>query len=150
MAGGDPHPGGGAAVFATTRWATQGSLGTSALKKGPAAANWTAGEEVEVSWGIRANHGGGYQVREHVCVHMGYGGRQATTGGQSVHWLTLQVFCCCFLFFFFVFFFFFVICFLLFAGFFWGGGRVGVVIVVVLLLVLMLSSHAHVTTSPSP
>ena len=29
------------------------------LKKGPASAQWSRGEAVEVSWGIRANHGGG-------------------------------------------------------------------------------------------
>ena len=72
MAGGMPVAGGGASVFAKTvvaqGWGqpttlAQGMLGTQVLKKGPAAANWTAGETVEVSWGIRANHGGGYQYR---------------------------------------------------------------------------------------
>jgi hypothetical protein len=63
LAGGDPNPGVGAAVFAATEFATQGSVGTAALKKGPPAASWSRGESVEVSWGIRANHGGGYQYR---------------------------------------------------------------------------------------
>ena len=64
-----PHAGGGASVFATTvvsqgGWGAptrlaQGMLGSRVLRKGPAAANWTAGETVEVAWGIRANHGGG-------------------------------------------------------------------------------------------
>ena len=59
LAGGDPNPGGGAAVFAATEFAKQGSVGTAVLKKGPSAASWSRGESVEVSWGIRANHGGG-------------------------------------------------------------------------------------------
>jgi hypothetical protein len=63
MAGGDPSPGPGAAVFASTQFAAQGSTGTAALKKGAPSASWSAGETVEVSWGIRANHGGGYQYR---------------------------------------------------------------------------------------
>lgn len=70
MAGGMPHAGGGASVFAEAVVAQgfgapttlrQGLLGSKVLKKGPAAATWSAGETVEVSWGIRANHGGGYQ-----------------------------------------------------------------------------------------
>ena len=56
-------PGSGAAVFATTKFNKQGQLGSQALKKGPSAATWSAGDTVEVSWGIRANHGGGYIYR---------------------------------------------------------------------------------------
>ena len=67
MAGGMEVAGGGASIFAETvvaqGWGApttlkQGVLGSKMLKKGPPAANWTAGETVEVSWGIRANHGG--------------------------------------------------------------------------------------------
>jgi hypothetical protein len=55
----EPWRHGGAAVFAATEFAKQGSVGTAVLKKGPSAASWSRGESVEVSWGIRANHGGG-------------------------------------------------------------------------------------------
>jgi hypothetical protein len=65
MAGGtDPkHQGPGEAVFAKTKFAKQGDLGRDVLKKGPAAATWYAGAAVEVAWGMRVNHGGGYQYR---------------------------------------------------------------------------------------
>ena len=33
------------------------------LPKTPTNASWAAGTDVEVSWGIRYNHGGGYQYR---------------------------------------------------------------------------------------
>jgi hypothetical protein len=72
MAGGMPAAGTGASVFAKVEVAqgfgapttlAQGMLGSATLKQGPPAANWTAGQTVEVSWGIRANHGGGYSYR---------------------------------------------------------------------------------------
>jgi hypothetical protein len=63
MAGGAPRAGGGAAVFATVPWARQGDLGSTVLPKGPAAAVYRAGTDVEVAWGLRYNHGGGYQYR---------------------------------------------------------------------------------------
>lgn len=40
-----------------------GDLGTKVLRKGPAAAIWKAGTVVEAKWGLRFNHGGGYQYR---------------------------------------------------------------------------------------
>jgi len=65
MAGGTApaHAGPGVAVFATTEFATQGDLGSKVLPKAPSGTIWTAGTNVEVSWGIRYNHGGGYQYR---------------------------------------------------------------------------------------
>ena len=63
IAGGTPpaHAGPGVAVFTDIGYAKQGSLGSQALKKGPAMETWKAGSSVEVAWGIRYNHGGGYQ-----------------------------------------------------------------------------------------
>eukprot|EP00036_Acanthoecidae_sp_10tr_P012007 CAMPEP_0182917744 /NCGR_PEP_ID=MMETSP0105_2-20130417/1687_1 /TAXON_ID=81532 ORGANISM="Acanthoeca-like sp., Strain 10tr" /NCGR_SAMPLE_ID=MMETSP0105_2 /ASSEMBLY_ACC=CAM_ASM_000205 /LENGTH=475 /DNA_ID=CAMNT_0025054763 /DNA_START=27 /DNA_END=1454 /DNA_ORIENTATION=+ len=55
-------PIGGDSVYTTTIHGTMGDFG-SRLPKGPAAANWTAGTQVEVTWGMRYNHGGGYQYR---------------------------------------------------------------------------------------
>jgi len=73
MAGGSPVASIGASIFATTVVSQgtfgapsvlqQGMLGSQVLKKQPAAATWNLGETVEVSWAIRANHGGGYQYR---------------------------------------------------------------------------------------
>ena len=54
MAGGDPKPGPGAAVYADNEFAKQGSLGSATLKAGEPAAHWSPGETVEVSWGITA------------------------------------------------------------------------------------------------
>ena len=53
----------GAGVFTTTALAKQGDLGSHVLPKSPSGTVWRAGDTVEVSWGIRANHGGGYQFR---------------------------------------------------------------------------------------
>jgi hypothetical protein len=33
------------------------------LPKAPSNTVWAAGDTVEVAWGVRANHGGGYQYR---------------------------------------------------------------------------------------
>jgi len=62
-------PGGGDAVFtsipsiAPNGPIALGAAGTQVLMKGPSFATWTAGATVEVKWGIRFNHGGGYQFR---------------------------------------------------------------------------------------
>lgn len=65
MAGGtDPaHAGPGVAVFADNIFAKQGDLGSKVLPPAPSGTVWTAGTAVEVAWGIRFNHGGGYQYR---------------------------------------------------------------------------------------
>eukprot|EP00051_Salpingoeca_urceolata_P027601 m.482333 g.482333 ORF g.482333 m.482333 type:complete len:378 (+) comp22496_c0_seq1:370-1503(+) len=65
MAGGALHRGGGDAVFYTTQFAKQGDLGSKVLNPAPSGTTWRAGQTVEVAWGIRFNHGGGYQYR--VC-----------------------------------------------------------------------------------
>ena len=57
------HAGAGEAKFAPVPWARQGDLGSLVLPKGPASAVFRAGTDVEVAWGIRYNHGGGYQYR---------------------------------------------------------------------------------------
>ena len=69
MAGGTTpnHAGPGDAVFAPTEFAKMGDLGSKVLQPAPSGTVWTIGDEVEVSWGIRYNHGGGYQyVHSHV------------------------------------------------------------------------------------
>jgi len=63
MAGGGPTAGPGEGHFYPVPWAKQGDLGTQVLRKTPPGAVWTAGSVVEVGWGIRYNHGGGYQYR---------------------------------------------------------------------------------------
>ena len=57
-------PVGGDSTFTTNDLATMGDMGTT-LKPVPdqLQATWTAGEAVDVSWGMRYNHGGGYQYR---------------------------------------------------------------------------------------
>eukprot|EP00658_Telonema_sp_P-2_P085549 TRINITY_DN977_c0_g2_i1.p1 TRINITY_DN977_c0_g2~~TRINITY_DN977_c0_g2_i1.p1 ORF type:complete len:373 (+),score=31.12 TRINITY_DN977_c0_g2_i1:132-1250(+) len=64
--GGYPDPRGlgpGAADFINTTNAKHGDLGSEVLKPGPSQARWKAGSEVETVWGLRANHGGGFQWR---------------------------------------------------------------------------------------
>lgn len=64
MAGGSPHPVlPDAAVFTETKFAKQGDLGSKVLKPTTSVTRWTAGSTVEVVWGIRYNHGGGYSYR---------------------------------------------------------------------------------------
>lgn len=65
MAGGTlkAHEGPGDAVFHDTEFARMGDLGSRVLKSAPSGTVWTVGAQVEVSWGIRYNHGGGYQYR---------------------------------------------------------------------------------------
>lgn len=43
--------------------AAMGDRGSAVLAPGAAAATWAAGSSVEVKWGLRFNHGGGYQYR---------------------------------------------------------------------------------------
>ena len=69
--GTDPtQKGPGEAVFATTEFAAFGDLGSEVLKAAPSGTVWTAGATVEVSWGIRYNHGGGKwtQIANATCV----------------------------------------------------------------------------------
>lgn len=65
MAGGTlkVHAGPGVAVFHDTQFAKMGDLGSKVLTPAPSGTIWMAGSAVEVSWGIRYNHGGGYQYR---------------------------------------------------------------------------------------
>lgn len=65
MAGGTirAHGGPGETVFSDTKFAKMGQLGSKVLKPTPHGTVWMAGSAVEVSWGIRFNHGGGYQYR---------------------------------------------------------------------------------------
>lgn len=64
MAGGSPKPvEADAALFAQTKFAQQGDLGSHVLKPAPSGTVWSAGSTVEVVWGIRYNHGGGYSYR---------------------------------------------------------------------------------------
>ena len=53
------------AVFANTSFARFGDLGSHVLPPAPSGTIWKAGSSVEVTWGIRFNHGGGYSYR---CV----------------------------------------------------------------------------------
>jgi len=53
----------GAAMFTNTTHAKQGDLGSQVLVPTPSQATWKIGSEVEVMWGLRANHGGGFQWR---------------------------------------------------------------------------------------
>mmetsp|Transcript_46081 Transcript_46081/g.76151 ORF Transcript_46081/g.76151 Transcript_46081/m.76151 type:complete len:404 (+) Transcript_46081:46-1257(+) len=53
----------GDAVFTNTTIAKFGELGSKVLPYAPSGTMWLAGTTVEVGWGIRYNHGGGYQYR---------------------------------------------------------------------------------------
>ena len=55
-------PIGGDSVYTNTSLAHMGDFG-SKLPASPDPARWAAGSEVDVAWGIRYNHGGGYQYR---------------------------------------------------------------------------------------
>lgn len=62
--GGYPgNAGPGAADFVNTSNAKHGDLGSEVLQPGPSQATWKVGAEVETMWGLRANHGGGFQWR---------------------------------------------------------------------------------------
>eukprot|EP00658_Telonema_sp_P-2_P014315 TRINITY_DN15440_c0_g1_i20.p1 TRINITY_DN15440_c0_g1~~TRINITY_DN15440_c0_g1_i20.p1 ORF type:complete len:290 (-),score=40.93 TRINITY_DN15440_c0_g1_i20:36-905(-) len=53
----------GDAIYADTPFATMGDRGSKVLAPAPSGVIWSAGQKVEVWWGIRFNHGGGYQYR---------------------------------------------------------------------------------------
>lgn len=53
----------GDARFVKTPWAKGGDLGSKVLPPAPSGTVWTAGSSVEVAWGNRYNHGGGYIYR---------------------------------------------------------------------------------------
>lgn len=58
-------PVGGESVFTDTELAQMGDRGSQVLQPVPLTlqAKWVAGTAVDVSWGMRYNHGGGYQYR---------------------------------------------------------------------------------------
>jgi len=53
----------GDAYFTDTVFAKGGELGSEVLPPAPSGTIWTTGAEVEVAWGSRYNHGGGYIYR---------------------------------------------------------------------------------------
>lgn len=64
MAGGSDkvHPS-DVAVFKDTKFAKMGNLGSQVLHPLKTGVMWSTGSVVEVAWGIRYNHGGGYSYR---------------------------------------------------------------------------------------
>jgi len=56
-------PMGGDSVFYTTNFSTMGDLGSRLPPTAGPLPQWTAGSAVQVAWGMRFNHGGGYQYR---------------------------------------------------------------------------------------
>jgi len=63
MAGGTTVAQNKGGEYPTTRYAKQGDLGSKTLKPLPTGVVWHVGGVAEISWYIRANHGGGYQFR---------------------------------------------------------------------------------------
>mmetsp|Transcript_94636 Transcript_94636/g.131528 ORF Transcript_94636/g.131528 Transcript_94636/m.131528 type:complete len:205 (+) Transcript_94636:2-616(+) len=64
MAGGHKPPNGGfGGIYVNTTHAKLGDAGSKVLPQMDPQATWTAGEAVEVTWTIEANHGGGYSYR---------------------------------------------------------------------------------------
>ena len=63
MAGGTQNWGHYGAQYKTSPNAKQGDLGSQTLPEYSTGVTWKAGELVNVSWSITANHGGGYQYR---------------------------------------------------------------------------------------
>ena len=61
---GSARVGVGAAFFLDTPHAKANDLGSKVLPPLPTGTVWRAGAQVEAMWGLRANHGGGYQVSE--------------------------------------------------------------------------------------
>lgn len=57
------HKGPGVATYSDNEFAKMGDLGSTVLPPAPSGTVWAAGTAVEVSWGIRYNHGGGYAYR---------------------------------------------------------------------------------------
>mmetsp|Transcript_65346 Transcript_65346/g.108536 ORF Transcript_65346/g.108536 Transcript_65346/m.108536 type:complete len:413 (-) Transcript_65346:395-1633(-) len=57
-------PMGGDSVFFTTNFSKMGDLGSKVLPPTPGPLpKWRLGSDVQVAWGMRFNHGGGYQYR---------------------------------------------------------------------------------------
>ena len=63
MAGGVDHEVFNAGAYTTTKFATQGDLGTDVLPKRPTGVVWKRGDVVDARWAMTAQHGGGYQYR---------------------------------------------------------------------------------------
>lgn len=61
--GGQTGVGPGAAFYVNSTHAKEGDLGSKVLPPMPSGVVWKAGQHVEAMWGMRANHGGGYQYR---------------------------------------------------------------------------------------
>lgn len=61
--GGQIGYGPGAAFFVNSTHSKEGDLGSKTLPPQPSGTLWKAGTSVEAIWGMRANHGGGYQYR---------------------------------------------------------------------------------------
>lgn len=59
MAGGSPQWVPTGLSFRNTSHATQGDRGTQVLPRTPTGVVWSRGTEVEATWSLRANHGGG-------------------------------------------------------------------------------------------
>lgn len=56
-------PVGGDSAYTQTEYAAMGDYGSKVLAPSATKAQWKAGTSQEVMWGIRYNHGGGYQYR---------------------------------------------------------------------------------------
>lgn len=64
MAGGHKPPNGGfGGIYVNTTHASLGDAGSQVLPAAPSNTSWRAGEAVEVTWSIEANHAGGYLYR---------------------------------------------------------------------------------------
>lgn len=94
MAGGTLYKnvGPGVAVYANNTFAKMGDLGSKVLPAFGSGTAWTAGSEVEVKWGLRFNHGGGYSYRlcragqplNEECFAKG--ALEFVRGAQSLEW----------------------------------------------------------------
>eukprot|EP00039_Didymoeca_costata_P003836 m.69995 g.69995 ORF g.69995 m.69995 type:complete len:366 (-) comp12098_c0_seq1:106-1203(-) len=58
-----PNVGAGAAFYVNTTHAKEGDLGSKVLPPNNVGTTWKRGSTQELLWGMRANHGGGYQYR---------------------------------------------------------------------------------------
>lgn len=64
MAGGHKPPDGGfGGIYVNTTHVKLGDAGSQVLPSAPSNTTWRAGEAVEVTWSIEANHAGGYLYR---------------------------------------------------------------------------------------
>eukprot|EP00965_Chrysotila_dentata_P235413 6200726-Pleurochrysis_carterae.AAC.3 len=61
----------GVAVFSDTMFAKGGDMGSEVLPRAPSDVVWRAGDAVQVSWGIRFNHGGGMSMSLARCAVAG-------------------------------------------------------------------------------